>query len=90
MDPAPGTLYLTGWHQLQPALAVALICMRVGLLTCSDVEGVKGYIAAQATSLTIDQMQRALDTHFMAEIRKAVHAPPPQQAFELTPGGSWS
>jgi len=81
---------LTGWHQLQPALAAALICMRVGLLTCSDVNGVKGYIAAQATSLSIDQMQRALDTHFMAEIRKAVHAPPPQQAFELTPGGSWS
>uniref|UniRef100_A0A7S2GFW3 Rab-GAP TBC domain-containing protein n=1 Tax=Haptolina brevifila TaxID=156173 RepID=A0A7S2GFW3_9EUKA len=81
---------LAGWQRLQPAFAAALICMRSGLLTCSDVAAIKGFIATQGTSLTIDQMQRTLELYFMPDIRKDVNAPPPQEAYELTPGGSWS
>ena len=81
---------LAGWQQLQPALAAALICMREGLMTTGAATAVKANIATQAPLLSIDQMQRALNSNFMADLRQSVGAPPPQQAFELTPGGSWS
>ena len=70
------------------ALAAAMICMRDALLATSDVNAVKGYIAQAAPNLTIDQMQRTLNTRFMAIIRESVPgAPKAEQAFELTPGG---
>ena len=78
---------LAGWQQLQPAMTAALMCMRKSLLAAADATAVKAYIAQAAPSLTLDQMQRELNTHFMPAIRQAVGAPPPQQAFELTPGG---
>ena len=81
---------LAGWQTLQHVLASSLICMREGLLTCADVQTIKGFIATQAPLLNIDQMQRCLNEHFMPDIRKALNAPPQEQAFELTPGGSWT
>ena len=74
---------LAGWQQLQPALAAALVCMRESLLASGDANAVKAFIASNAPSLTIDQLQRTLNVHFMPAIREAVNAPPPQQAFEL-------
>ena len=81
---------LAGWQQLQPAFAAALICMRDGLQTSADVQAIKVLLAAQGALLSIDQLQRTLSAHFMVDIRQSVGAPAPQQAFELTPGGSWS
>ena len=78
---------LAGWAQLQPALAAALICMRDSLLAAADVNAIKAYLAQAAPNLTLNQMQRELNQNFMADIRESVGAPPPQQAFELTPGG---
>ena len=78
---------LAGWQQLQPALCAALICMRESLLSSPDPDTVKAYIAQATPNLTLDQVQRELATNFMPAIREAVGAPPPQQAFELTPGG---
>ena len=48
------------------------------------------YLPSQVLKRYRDQMQRALNSNFMADLRQSVGAPPPQQAFELTPGGSWS
>ena len=81
---------LAGWSALQPALCSALICLRVSLFTCARATEVKLILAAQGSQITISQLQRMLTAHFMAGIRKELAAPPPQQAFELTPGGSWS
>jgi hypothetical protein len=78
---------LAGWQQLQPALCAALICMRDSLLAAADANAIKAYLAQAAPHLTLDQMQRELNLHFMPAIREAVGAPEPKQAFELTPGG---
>ena len=78
---------LAGWQQLQPALTAALLCMRKALIASADATAIKAYIAQAAPSLTLDQMQRELNTHFMPSIRQSVGAPEPQAAFELTPGG---
>ena len=78
---------LAGWQQLQPALCAALICMRDSLLAAADANAIKAYLAQAAPNLTLDQMQRELNLHFMPAIREAVGAPEPKQAFELTPGG---
>jgi len=78
---------LAGWQQLQPALTAALICMRKTLIASGDATAVKSYIAQAAPTLTLDQMQRELNVHFMPSIRQGIGAPEPQAAFELTPGG---
>jgi hypothetical protein len=64
--------------------------LRESLITCASATEVKLILAAQGPQITISQLQRMLTAHFMAGIRKELAAPPPQQAFELTPGGSWS
>ena len=61
--------------------------MRDSLLNASGADAIKAYLAQAAPLLTLDQMQRELNTNFMPAIRQSVGAPPPQEAFELTPGG---
>ncbi len=78
---------LAGWAQLQPALAAMLICMRDGLMAATDAAAVKAYVGQAAQQLTVSQLQLALEHHFMAEVRKSIGAPPPDQALSLTPGG---
>ena len=78
---------LAGWQHLQAALCAALTCMRDSLLSAGEAGAIKAYIAQAAPNLTLDQMQREMNAHFMPAIREGVGAPEPGQAFELTPGG---
>ena len=72
---------------LSAALTAALLCMKEQLVNSSDATSVKAYIAQAAPVLSVEQMMREMQTHFMPGIRAAVGAPPPDAAFELTPGG---
>lgn len=78
---------LAGWEQLQPAFAAALISMREGLLTSTDAASLRVQVRHGAQQLTVTQLQRTLATHFMADVRARLDAPPPERALELAPGG---
>ena len=61
--------------------------MRKTLIASGAAWAMYDLTAVASPTLTLDQMQRELNVHFMPSIRQGIGAPEPQAAFELTPGG---
>eukprot|EP00966_Prymnesium_polylepis_P181067 4194084-Prymnesium_polylepis.1 len=73
---------LAGWHQLQPVLTALLICVKEGLVSCTDTKSAIAYVQQSAAKVTPAQLQRVLEDHFMGAIREELQAPQPSAALD--------